>query len=130
MKPYIVCTGILYGNGERIFYEHFRKAWTGASLPLLGEGTNIIPTIHVTDVAKLIKKMIFEINPRLNKIPSYILAVDNGNNTQREIVSALVNSKSKRINQVDLFDVYSEEWSDFLNIDLKMRPSILFDSKF
>jgi adenylate kinase len=54
-----VCCGILYGNGERVLYDHFRKAWTGIPLPLLGEGYNVIPTIHVKDVARLIKNMIF-----------------------------------------------------------------------
>lgn len=60
VKVHLICTGILYGNGERIFYEHFRRAWIGDKLPLLGEGLNYIPTIHVVDVARLIKKVIFD----------------------------------------------------------------------
>jgi adenylate kinase len=60
VKTYIVCAGILYGNGERVFYEHFRKSWIGQVVPLLGEGFNIIPTVHVTDVARLIKKIIID----------------------------------------------------------------------
>lgn len=31
---------------------------------------------------------------------------------------------------VDILDVYSEEWSDFMNLDLIMRPSKLFDKTF
>jgi adenylate kinase len=64
----------MYGHGERTFYEHFRKAWTGIPVPVLGEGNNIIPTIHVSDVAKLIKKMILDVP--IPKIPQYLLAVD------------------------------------------------------
>jgi adenylate kinase len=87
IKAYIVCTGILYGHGERILYDHFRKAWIGGKLPLLGEGHNIPPTIHVVDVARLIKKVIFEIPKQ-----QYILAVDHGMTTQSELVEALVNN--------------------------------------
>ena len=71
IQSYIVCCGIIYGHGERILYEHFRKAWTGLLIPLIGEGNNYIPTIHVEDLAKVVKKIIYE----LPKQP-YILAVD------------------------------------------------------
>lgn len=50
----------MYGNGERTLYEHFRKAWIGNQLPLLGEGENYIPMIHVVDVSRIVKKLIFE----------------------------------------------------------------------
>jgi hypothetical protein len=55
-----VCTGVLYGNGERIFYDHFRKSWIGDKIPLLGEGINRIPTIHVVDVGRIIRRIVFE----------------------------------------------------------------------
>lgn len=73
-----MCTGIIYGNGERSLYEHFRKAWTGVTLPLLGEGNNRLPCIHVTDAARMIRKIAFE---KPNQ--QYILAVDEGRITQR-----------------------------------------------
>jgi hypothetical protein len=50
--------------------------------------------------------------------------------SQREIIEALVGKKDNMIKTVDILDVYSEEWSDFMNIDLIMRPSKLFDRKF
>jgi adenylate kinase len=79
IKAFVVSTGILYGNGERILYNHFRKAWTGGSVPLLGDGTNIIPTVHVSDVAKLIRRIIYR--EKKSKVPQYLLAVDHGRNT-------------------------------------------------
>lgn len=27
LTVYVLCSGILYGNGERIFYEHMKRAW-------------------------------------------------------------------------------------------------------
>jgi len=58
IKPYVVCAGIMYGNGERILFEHFRKMWAGEKLPLLGEGTNTLPMVHVKDIARIVKKII------------------------------------------------------------------------
>jgi len=41
-----------------------------------------------------------------------------------------VSAISENFKEVDILDVYSEEWSDYLNIDLQMRPSLLFDKGF
>lgn len=27
LRVHVLCSGIRYGNGERIFYDHFQKAW-------------------------------------------------------------------------------------------------------
>jgi len=27
LKSYVLCSGILYGNGEDVFYNHFKNAW-------------------------------------------------------------------------------------------------------
>ena len=29
IKTHVVCAGVLYGNGERVLYDHLRKWWTG-----------------------------------------------------------------------------------------------------
>jgi len=64
---HVICAGLLYGNGEanNVFYEFFRKAWLSlhpelASLPIIGDGLNRIPTIHVLDLARCIKHVIFD----------------------------------------------------------------------
>ena len=63
----------MYGNGERAFYNHFKKAWlqAPAQLPFIGEGENRIPTIHVIDCAWLVKRIV-ERKPN----HFYIFAVD------------------------------------------------------
>lgn len=65
LRVHIICSGLLYGNGEsnNVFYEFFRRAWLSlhqelASLPIIGDGYNRIPTIHVTDLARSIKHVI------------------------------------------------------------------------
>lgn len=65
LKVHIVCAGLPYGNGEsnNVFYEFFRKAWLSlhqelASLPILGTGSNRIPTIHIVDLARCLKLLV------------------------------------------------------------------------
>ena len=62
LKVHVVCSGLLYGNGEQnnYFYEFFRRAWLClhpelAALPIIGNGNNRIPTIHVVDLARSVK---------------------------------------------------------------------------
>lgn len=60
LKVYILCAGVLYGLGERIFYEHFKMAWlqNPMKLPFIGEGDNLVPTIHVVDLARLVRRIV------------------------------------------------------------------------
>jgi adenylate kinase len=64
LKVYVLCSGVVYGNGEETFYTHFKQAWLQKqlSLPIIGKGDNVIPTIHVKDLANLVKR-IAEVKP-------------------------------------------------------------------
>lgn len=64
VKTYVISAGVLYGKGESIFNSHFKKAWLQkpARLPIVGGGKNLVPTIHVTDLARMVKK-VFETKP-------------------------------------------------------------------
>jgi nucleoside-diphosphate-sugar epimerase len=62
---HVVSAGFLYGNGEQndIFYEFFRRAWVSlhpklAALPVIEEGSNILPIIHVSDLVASIDLII------------------------------------------------------------------------
>ena len=64
LRVHIVCSGMPYGNGEsnEVFYEFFRRAWLSlhpdlAALPVIGSGTNSLPTIHVTDLARCVRSL-------------------------------------------------------------------------
>ena len=64
VKTYVISAGVLYGLGEAIFNHHFERAWKQdpQKLPIIGEGKNFVPTIHVKDLARMVKK-IFEAPP-------------------------------------------------------------------
>ena len=79
VKTYVISAGILYGKGEAIFNSHIQKAWLQdpLRLPFVGDGNNKLPTIHVTDLARMVKK-IYESKPERK----YIFAIDNTKKTQ------------------------------------------------
>ncbi len=74
LKIYVLASGIMYGSGESIFEQHFKRAWLQKpnSLPYLGIGKNFVPTVHVKDLARMVKK-VAETKPE----KQYIFAIDN-----------------------------------------------------
>ena len=51
-KTYIVCSGILYGQGERVFAPYFMQArlQNPQELSFYGNGKNRIPMVHIEDL--------------------------------------------------------------------------------
>ncbi|XP_068451610.1 adenylate kinase 7 [Clinocottus analis] len=85
-STYVVASGLQYGMGEQIFHYFFKTSWQGQEqeIPVFGDGTNIVPTIHISDLASVIQNVI-ERQPK----PYYFLAVDSSNNTLENIVKVL-----------------------------------------
>jgi len=59
VKTYVLASGIQYGKGESILNTHFKQAYLQEPLrlPYLEQGNNKVPTIHVSDLAKMVKKV-------------------------------------------------------------------------
>ena len=86
LRVHVLCSGIRYGNGERTFYDHFQKAWIQdpVELPIIGDGENLVPTIHIIDLARLVRRVVIE-NP---KVHPYIFAIDKTRRpTQKRIIT-------------------------------------------
>uniref|UniRef100_A0A3Q3BX71 Adenylate kinase 7b n=1 Tax=Haplochromis burtoni TaxID=8153 RepID=A0A3Q3BX71_HAPBU len=83
-STYVVAAGLQYGMGEQIFHYFFKKSWLGEDGPVFGDGENIVPTIHIHDLASVVCSVI-QHQPR----PYYLLAVDDSNNTMEEIVKVM-----------------------------------------
>ena len=84
VKTYVIASGVLYGKGEAILNDHFKKAWLQdpLRLPIVGSGNNLVPTVHVTDLARMVKK-IYETKPERQ----YIFGIDNTKKpTQKQLV--------------------------------------------
>ncbi|CAD8150525.1 unnamed protein product [Paramecium octaurelia] len=120
LKTYVITPGLVYGNGEDILYELFKTVWMNpdAELPIYGEGNNIIPMIHVNDLASIVRKATI-LNPQDN----YIFAVDYENMTQKKLVTTIAkcigNGKTKTITNCSEKMFMMNVW---------LRPTQIFDS--
>jgi hypothetical protein len=89
LRTYVVCPGVLYGNGEcdRRFHDYFVCAWNATeatALQVFGNGDNTIPTIHVKDLSTYVLHVIKHLPEQ-----RYLLAIDDSQCSQREIVTAI-----------------------------------------
>ena len=52
MTTYVVCSGLIYGQEENLFHYLFKAGWHNEpDLPVYGNGKNILPSIHINDLA-------------------------------------------------------------------------------
>jgi hypothetical protein len=88
LTVYIVCAGIPYGGPETVFNYHFRSSWLQDpyALPYFNNGENLIPTIHIKDLCKIIVRYIIEKKPESR----YIFACDlTENKTMKNIIQSI-----------------------------------------
>lgn len=103
LNCYVIACGVTYGNGEDIFFEWFKKAWLQEpkALNILNDGLNHIPTIHVNDVAKLVKKILITKPDK-----HYLIAVDktnfSGSGYDKSRLYNLIKSVSKNVGSGDV----------------------------
>uniref|UniRef100_A0A8C1FWX7 Adenylate kinase 7b n=1 Tax=Cyprinus carpio TaxID=7962 RepID=A0A8C1FWX7_CYPCA len=85
-STYVVASGLQYGMGEHIFHLFFKMSWLGevSQVPIFGDGSNIIPTIHINDLAGIIQNII-DHKPK----SQYFVAVDDSKNTMEDIIKAV-----------------------------------------
>ncbi|KAL4510745.1 hypothetical protein ABPG72_004899 [Tetrahymena utriculariae] len=124
LKVIVVCSGILYGLGELAFRNHFKAAWlqNPSALPYVGEGQNLIPTIHISDLAKFVIKVAE--NPPEN---NYLFAIDNTKDRRQKVIIQSISDGvgSKQIIQDDSTSLIDENTIDIFNLDVDMTPSPL-----
>jgi len=130
LKVYVICPGFIYGCGENIFFDYFRECFLGKVdyIPIIGDGENHIPTIHVLDLVQVIKRII-KFKPNVN----YIYACDR---TKNPSFKNIITSISKGIGGIDIkiikdFNIneinlphYSE-----LNIDVRFKLSSVMEDE-
>jgi len=137
VKTYVISAGVLYGKGESIFNSHFKKAWLQkpARLPIVGGGKNLVPTIHVTDLARMVKK-IYDTKPERQ----YIFGIDNTHKpSQKKLITAISSGIGTGLTEsIDIPVEFAKchphktplqldlDWKRFLLLNIKVRPSSLF----
>jgi adenylate kinase len=138
VKCFIVGAGVLYGDGEETFTQIFKDAWLGVkSHQVFSPGHNIVPTVHVRDVARLVRQVAY--NQEL--VPAekpYFLAVDKVEDspipTQANIIGGIVGEVSgpydiPLVSAPELPQesegVLQDALTEALSLNLTMEPSSL-----
>jgi len=130
LKTYIICPGFIYGCGEDFFFDYFRLAWMGhlSYIPILGNGDNHIPTIHILDLIQVIKRII-------DKKPEqkYIFACDKTKNpTMKNILNSIGNFIGgidvKQLQEFNIENIDIPNYTE-LKVDLRIKPSTIFDDE-
>ena len=130
LKTYVVCPGFVYGCGEDFFFDYFRMAWMGhlPYIPIITEGNNFLPTIHILDLVKVIKRII-DRKPEQN----YIFACDRTKNpTMKNILKSIGKCIGgldvKQLKEFDLDNIDIPNYTE-LKIDIRIKPSNIFDDE-
>ncbi|KAK6294931.1 hypothetical protein J4Q44_G00341570 [Coregonus suidteri] len=128
LSSYVVAAGAQYGMGENLLHYFFKASWLGeiARVPVFGPGTNVIPTIHVNDLAGVIQNVI-DHKPKIH----YFIAVDDSNNTFEDIVKiisfVLGPGKIKKVPKEEAYltNALTNADVDHLSVNLRIEPIFL-----
>lgn len=124
LNVYIICAGVLYGQGEMVFGPLFMSAWLEhpPALRCSSPGSNPVPTIHVTDLCRTIK-FVVESKPETH----YIFAVDNtADRSQRSLMQGIASGiGTGQVEMLTKEELEGEDWLQPLSIDLWVTPSKL-----
>ena len=130
LKSYVICPGFIYGCGEDFFFNYFRMAWMQqmSYIPLVGEGKNFIPTIHILDLIKVIRKVV-------DKKPEqkYFFVCDKTKNpTLKNILNSVgMGIGGLGVKKMTKFSIEHMEIPNYteLKIDLRMKLSNIFEEQ-
>jgi len=129
-KTYVAASGLQYGAGEDVFHALFKSAWhqLPAALPVFGPGTNVLPTIHIHDLAALAINVI-EAQPETK----YLIASDESRSTLLELTTAIAEAlgtgKVAHITAEDGVEneTVTQQELDLLTLDLRLEPVAIKD---
>ncbi|KAJ1558562.1 Adenylate kinase 7, partial [Nowakowskiella sp. JEL0078] len=132
LRNYVISSGLVYHSQESIFHYLLKAAWHNSDeLICYGDGTNIVPTIHLDDLCNIVVEVI-ETTPETK----YLLAVDESKNTWMEICKtiseALGNGKIKKVSKEFAFlnKNIPQSHYDMLLVNLRLEPGHVKDMSF
>ncbi|KAM6273345.1 adenylate kinase 7 [Porphyrio hochstetteri] len=127
-STYVVASGHQYGAGEGLFHYFFKIGWLSETpaIPIFGDGSNFLPTIHVLDLAAVLQN-VADHRPKFH----YILAVDESMHTLQELVKCISKNvgpgKIEKIPKENAFlskELTQMHW-DMLLVNLRMESMFL-----
>ncbi|KAM9645074.1 adenylate kinase 7 isoform 2-T2 [Trichechus inunguis] len=121
---YVVAAGLQYGMEGGLLHTFFKTAWLGEvpALSVFGDGSNIIPAIHVLDLAGVIQNVIDHV-PKVH----YLVAVDESVQTLEDVVKCISkNTGPGKIQKLPRENAFltkdlTQECLDHLLVNLRME---------
>ncbi|KEG11827.1 protein dpy-30 [Trypanosoma grayi] len=109
----VIFAGLPYGDGEDALESFFTQAWSRKEkgLPVYGDGTQIVPTVHVRDLVTFTQRLLeAEAPPALR----YVFAVDGGTVSWRRMVQTV----NRAFGGEETFHVPPEDFVLHHNVEL------------
>ncbi|KAG7299423.1 hypothetical protein JYU34_016376 [Plutella xylostella] len=126
----VLTAGMTYGGKEDALFYWFQKAWECEPvLPILGRGNNVIPIINIQELAQIVNHLLTDFPKKL-----YILAVEQNETRQKEIVKSLAKSLGtglfKCIPPEDGFLIpeIDQRIYDLITLNLLMEPVFIAET--
>ncbi|EKF32213.1 hypothetical protein MOQ_003938 [Trypanosoma cruzi marinkellei] len=109
----VVFSGLQYGEGEDALQPFFAQAWNREKrgLPIYGDGTQIVPTVHIRDLVTFTQRLIETEEPPA--LP-YVFATDSGTVSWQRMVNAM----NRAFGGEKTFHVPSQEFALYSNVEL------------
>jgi nucleoside-diphosphate-sugar epimerase len=117
----VLCVGLLYGDGEGALLPLFRAAWRLRPAPMLRDNRNVVPTLHVRDMARGAVQLALA-----RPAAPVILAHDGSRTRQRDLVRAVNRAfgagRTPRADEPDAVRALGREAVDWLKLDIENEP--------
>ncbi len=130
---YIIGCGLLYGGAEDKLKPYFTDAWLCKSksliIPSLSGGTNFLPSIHVSDLARIVKYISQAQPPQ-----RYIVAIDSFHTTVKDMIECIarkIGNNSVRLPEAEERDEFMlNENLSLFQVNMKFNLSNLAVNSF
>ncbi|KAL3277400.1 hypothetical protein HHI36_012749 [Cryptolaemus montrouzieri] len=131
LKTFVLASGFTYGYEEEDLDFLFKLAWSNEQhLPIFRNGTNRVPLIHISDLAKIIANLIMKPPSK-----SYIIAVEPVSSKLKKIVKAISKSLGKgyvkevqTLEEALKFQGITENNFEKFTVNLNMDPAFILES--
>ena len=138
VEVFILSCGIPYGDGEDMLFGLMKFAWGQQfnesvampmpihAVPVIGDGENVVPMIHVRDLAQLLVSTL-----KGQMIDRFVMAVDKGNCKLNDMVEAVAkafsNGQTKHVTPDQALTIpwVSEKLIDYLTADISAVNELL-----
>ena len=127
LHTHVIFAGMTYGAGEQALREAFHNAALQMPVPMYTDGRNVVPMIHITDLANIVFKTASSSDVIDNR---YLLAVDKGNHTLGSVLSKIAGGMGCGMTAPLPLESCGPALpleSDLLGLDVRMDGSAVMD---